>query len=48
MRLALLSPDIVEAIATGRQPIELTADILTYPADMPIEWSAQKAHLGFA
>ncbi|MDB5394835.1 MAG: hypothetical protein JWM91_2341 [Rhodospirillales bacterium] len=47
MRLALLSPDIVAAIATGRQPIELTADILTYPAAMPIERSAQKAHLGF-
>jgi site-specific DNA recombinase len=47
MRLALLSPEIVEAIATGRQPTELTAEVLTYPADMPIEWSAQKAHLGF-
>jgi hypothetical protein len=35
-------------IATGRQPTELTAEVLTFPADMPIEWSAQKAHLGFA
>jgi DNA invertase Pin-like site-specific DNA recombinase len=48
MRLALLSPEIVEAVVTGRQPTELTAEVLTYPADMPFEWSAQKAHLGFA
>ena len=46
MRMALLAPEIVQAIVSGRQPVELTADVLTYP-DLPIEWAAQKAHLGF-
>jgi site-specific DNA recombinase len=45
--LACLAPTIVEAILAGRHPVDLTAqDLITLP-DLPIEWSAQKAALGF-
>jgi hypothetical protein len=39
--LALLAPDIVEAIASGRQPPELTAHRLIRTVDLPIAWAAQ-------
>lgn len=39
--LALMAPDIVEAIATGRQPVELTAES-TRSLAPPIRWSDQK------
>ena len=45
--LAFLAPDIVEAIAAGRQPSDLTAHWLIRAVDLPIAWSAQKQLLGF-
>jgi site-specific DNA recombinase len=45
--LAFLAPDIVEAIAAGRQPPELTAHRLIRTVDLPIAWSAQMQLLGF-
>jgi hypothetical protein len=44
--LAFLAPDIVEAIASGRQPAELTAHRLIRTVDLPIAWAAQKQLLG--
>src|SRR5438445_7106184 len=44
--LALLAPDIVDAIAAGRQPPELTAHRLIRTVDLPIAWAAQKQLLG--
>ena len=42
IRLALLAPSIVELIAQGRQPAELTAEMLTRRAVLPPEWAKQK------
>jgi site-specific DNA recombinase len=42
-----VGPDIVEAIAAGRQPSDLTAHRLIRAVDLPIAWSAQKQLLGF-
>ena len=44
--LAFLAPDVVEAIAAGRQPPELTAHRLIRTVDLPIAWTAQKQLLG--
>ena len=44
--LAFLAPDIVEAIAAGRQPPELTAHRLIRTVDLPIAWATQKQLLG--
>jgi site-specific DNA recombinase len=46
MRLAFLSPGIVEAIAEGRQPVDLTALALLERIDLPPFWSAQEQALG--
>jgi hypothetical protein len=49
IRLAFLAPEIVERIVAGRQPPELTAQVLrTGRFDIPVEWAAQKRALGFA
>jgi site-specific DNA recombinase len=49
IRLAFLSPAIVESIAEGRQPPELTAQFLsTGRGDLPLSWHAQVKLLGFA
>jgi len=40
--LALLAPSIVELIARGRQPVELTAEMLTRREVLPPEWEMQK------
>ena len=40
IRLALLAPDIVEAILAGRQPAALTLKGLTGP--FPVEWDRQR------
>jgi site-specific DNA recombinase len=45
--LAFLAPDIVEAIAAGHQPSDLTAHRLIRAVHVPIAWSAQKQLLGF-
>jgi hypothetical protein len=39
--LAFLSPELVEAILQGRQPVALTATRLT-ELDLPLEWSEQR------
>ena len=44
--LAMLAPDILEAIAAGRQPPELTAHRLIRTVHLPIVWAAQKQLLG--
>ena len=44
--LGFLSPRIIEAIAEGRQPVELTVEALTRRIDLPLLWSAQEQTLG--
>jgi hypothetical protein len=46
MPLGFLSPRIIEAIAEGRQPVELTLEALTRRIDLPLLWSAQEQALG--
>ena len=48
LRLAFLSPDIIEAILEGRQPTEWTAAGLKRIADLPVCWQDQRRVLGFA
>jgi hypothetical protein len=45
-RLAFLAPGIVEAIAAGRQPPELTAKALTERIDLPLLWPDQERAVG--
>ena len=48
IRLAFLAPAIVERIVEGRQPPELTAQVLsTGRGDLPLNWSDQEKLLGF-
>src|SRR5438034_7027740 len=42
--LAFLSPELVEAILHGRQPVELTATRLT-ELDLPLDWTDQRSLL---
>ena len=44
--LGFLTPRIVEAIAEGRQPVDLTLEALTRRIDLPLLWSAQEQVLG--
>lgn len=44
--LGFLAPRIVEAIAEGHQPVELTVKALTRRIDLPLLWSAQHQTLG--
>jgi len=41
------TPDIVEAIVTGRQPSNLSAKRLVRMLDLPMDWSGQRDYLGF-
>ena len=45
--LAFLSPTIVQAIAEGRHPADLTGEALSRGIDIPLEWTEQNAALGF-
>jgi hypothetical protein len=45
IRLALLAPDIVEAILNGTQPATLQLSALEQP--FPIDWEAQRKAFGF-
>lgn len=47
MHLAFLSPAIVQAIAEGRQPADLTGEALSRGIDIPVDWSKQGTALGF-
>ena len=44
--LGFLAPRIIEAIAEGRQPVELTVEALSRRIDLPLLWSAQEQALG--
>lgn len=48
IRLAFLAPEIVESIATGRQPAGLTAESLIRRTRLCADWEGQKRALGFA
>lgn len=45
--IAFLAPDIVEAILSGTQPADLTAELLSKQTAMPLDWAEQRALLGF-
>lgn len=45
--LAFLSPAIVQAIAEGRHPVDLTGEALSRRIKIPLEWAMQYAALGF-
>ncbi len=45
LRLGFLSPRIVEAIAEGRQPPDLTVIGLIRRTNLPVLWSAQEQAL---
>ena len=47
-RLAFLAPKIVEAIAAGHQPPELTAKALTERIELPLIWSEQERAVGMS
>jgi len=47
LRIAWLSPRIVEAIVEGAQPRKLNRQMLL-AANLPIDWTAQERLLGFA
>ena len=47
-RLAFAAPTIVEAICQGRQPAQLTTEMLLKRIDLPLEWPAQLAAIGSA
>jgi site-specific DNA recombinase len=42
IRLAFLAPPLVEMIAQGRQPAELTAEMLSRRMVLPLDWEMQK------
>jgi hypothetical protein len=42
IRLAFLAPEIVEAIAEGRQPPEVSTELLTKRIRLPLDWRDQK------
>ena len=42
--LAFLSPELIEAILQGRQPVALTATRLT-ELDLPLDWTEQHKQL---
>ncbi|MBO6540458.1 MAG: recombinase family protein [Rhizobiaceae bacterium] len=48
LRLAFLSPKLLDGILEGTQPIELTVRHLSRLSDLPLCWSEQERLLGFA
>lgn len=46
--LAFLAPNIIERIASGRAPVELSAERLTRMVPLPADWAAQRELLGMA
>ncbi len=46
LRLAYLSPAVIEAIADGRHPVGLTAQMLLYQNTLSLEWDHQLDDLG--
>ncbi|ODS01872.1 hypothetical protein AUC71_02960 [Methyloceanibacter marginalis] len=47
LKLSFLSPDITAAILEGRQPPNLTADMLIKMPDCPSSWALQRSRLDF-
>jgi hypothetical protein len=45
--LAFLAPDIVTSVLAGTQPVDLTTEMLTRRANLPLDWEEQRALLGF-
>lgn len=45
--LALLAPDITEAILEGRQPVDLSLQRFRSIVPLPVDWSEQRRALGF-
>ena len=48
LRISWLAPDIVTAIAGGRQPATLTGRRLLRATNIPLSWEAQRTLFGFA
>jgi len=48
LRLAFLAPNIVEDIAAGQQPTELTARALTERIELPLLWNEQERAVGIS
>ena len=48
LKLAFLSPKIVESILVGKQPVDLTRQKLLRGIEVPYVWDAQAHALGFA
>jgi site-specific DNA recombinase len=48
IRLAFLAPKIVEAVATGHQPPELTTKALTERIELPLLWHEQERRVGIS
>jgi site-specific DNA recombinase len=42
LRLSFLAADIIEAILTGKQPVDLTANRLANTPEIPVDWAAQR------
>ena len=47
LKLSWLAPDIVAAIAQGKQPPTLTGRRLLRAADVPLGWEEQRRFFGF-
>ena len=47
LRLGFLAPDILTAIANGRQPVGITATKLLRDTRLPLAWNEQRTVLGF-
>lgn len=48
LRVSWLTPDIVAAIAEGREPATLTGRRLLRAADVPLSWEEQRRYFGFS
>jgi DNA invertase Pin-like site-specific DNA recombinase len=47
IRISWLAPDITTAIIEGRQPVSLTGRRLLRASALPLDWTEQRAFLGF-
>ena len=41
------APNVTAAILDGRQPVDLTADRLTKPGEIPLAWADQRRRRGY-
>lgn len=48
LKLVLLASEIVQAIAAGNQPPEITAEALAERIDLPVLWTEPEKALGIA